>query len=136
MTLIFPSLGDLLENRRIRPEDGYDFGFRWRGPGALGYHHRLTWVGPRGRNHESAPPGELYLLALGLVNGGTAELLCVIPPVEGDPAANVRAILKGWEDVCGEPNSVDWVRDRVSEALQARWASKPHPRARGSREPL
>lgn len=128
-TLIFPSLGDLLENRGIpfsatRPEDGYDFGVRWRGPGTLV--HRLTWLGPRGRTEKSAAPGELYLLGLGFGNGGSAELLCVIPPVEGDPVANVREILKGWEDVCGEPNSTDWIRDRVSEALQAGWATKPH----------
>jgi hypothetical protein len=131
-TLVFPSLDALLRNRGIQPrtdggymEDGYDFGVRWCGPGLLV--HRLTWLGPLGRTEDSAPPGELYLLALGMANGGAAELLCVIPPVEGDPAYNVRAILDGWQDVCGEPNSVNWVRDRVGEALRAGWATVPQP---------
>jgi hypothetical protein len=134
VSVIFPTLADLLRNRQIQPrtdggymEDGYEFGVLWRG-GSGRDHYRLTWIGPLGRGPTSADPGELYLLRLG---DGTTELLCVIPPFDGPlPDANVEAILDGWAEVCGFPNSVDWIRDRVWEALRAGWAQPVGARTR------
>lgn len=129
-TVVFPSLDAFLASRRIQPridggymEDSYDFGVNWQGSRRDAY--RLTWIGPLGRDRDSAAPGELYLLTFGT---GTVELLCVIPPVPpslGRPDSNVQAILSGWSEVDG-PNGIDWIRDRVAEALRAGWA---HPAA-------
>lgn len=140
-TLTFQTLAEFHRNRRLRHadkageyvEDGHDFGIHWRGPARARY--RLTWMGPRYRAEDSAPAGELYLANLA---EGSIELLCVIPPttyevsdsslsVAGDPAFNVRAILSGWEEVEDTPNSVDWVRDRVAEAIRADWATAAVP---------
>jgi hypothetical protein len=116
--------------------DEYDYGLYWYDAHRNTY--RLSWMGPIGRTDESAPPGELYIAKL---NDGVVQWLCTIPPVphgldealrDVSPVRadyNVEQILTGWADVCGEPNSLGWIRDRVWEALRAGWATKPGLRA-------
>jgi hypothetical protein len=136
---MFSTRGAMLDSRLVRhfngrfAEDGYDFGIWWRDD--CGGVYRLTWVGARGRG-DVALAGELYLerVNVGARDRGwfidRVELLCIIPPVPTTPDENDRPeqrvsdILDGWAEVCGEPNSVAWIRDRVAEALQAGWAEK------------
>lgn len=149
MSVYFPTLDEMLRNRRVvrradgsYAEDSYDYGVWWRDD--RGGVYRLTWIGDRMRDRD-ADPGELYLARLSgptrvgfdLGGGesavaisagratGSVELLCCVAPVEGHPTERLDAILDGWADVCGETNSVAWVRDRVAEALEARWATRP-----------
>jgi len=135
MSVTFPTLGDFLRNRRIETrtdgsfiEDSYDLGVHWLD--RVGGQYRLTWIGPApvGRGPKSGDPGELYLIR---VPDGMTEFLCVIPPADGPrPAENAENILDGWAEVCGLPNSTDWIRDRVYEALRAGWAQNAGARSR------
>jgi transcriptional regulator with XRE-family HTH domain len=127
---LFPDLVTMLRNRRVTQrddgsfaEDSFDFGVWWRD--RRGGVFRLTWIGPRMRDEPSLA-GELYLVRLDRGDTRDVELLCVIPPVDGDaPDENVERILDGWGDVCGAEGSVLWVRDRAREAIDAGWATDP-----------
>jgi hypothetical protein len=85
--------------RRI-PSIERDVGLWWReGNGPL---HRAAWV------HDT---GELYLVRLGptVDDGGRVEVLGVAE----DRYALERA-LTGWRQVCGQPQSLRWLRDRAA----------------------
>lgn len=126
MSVVYPSHEDFLISRglALAMADSHDYGIWWRDN--VGGVYRLTWLGPRRRPAGAGAPGELYLLALRGSHFGSAELLCVIPPIDDDPFepldGNVERLLDGWAEVCGKDGSVDWIRDRVREALAAGWA--------------
>jgi hypothetical protein len=84
--------------RKRSPER--DVGLYWRG-GDNGPTYRAAWL---------AETGELISVRHGAVNdgGGVVEVLAVIR-YESD----LEEALEGWEDVCGEPGSIDWLRARA-----------------------
>ena len=77
-----------------------DMGLYWR-EGVNGPTYRAAWI-------EST--GELVSVRHGALNdgGGVVEVLGVFP----DPR-DLEDALEGWEDVCGEPDSVAWLRARA-----------------------
>jgi hypothetical protein len=77
-----------------------DVGLYWR-DGERGPTYRAAWL---------AETGELVSVRHGAVNdgGGVVELLAMIP-YEHD----LEDALDGWEDVCGEPGSMGWLRARA-----------------------
>jgi hypothetical protein len=125
------------ELRRRSPE--LDFGVWWRAAGVV---YRLTWVEATGelvavqltparaipfhvlednleRVHVPREYAERLVDAAGLtfgvaVVGGEAESVTVLGVVQGRDA--VERLLDGWADVCGAPDSVEWVVGRVNDA--------------------
>ena len=91
--------------RKHSPER--DVGLYWR-EGVSGHTYRAAWL---------ADTGELIIVRHGPINdgGGLVEVLGVFPDFE-----DVEAALEGWEEVCGEPNSVDWLRERAEAGLAYR----------------
>lgn len=76
-----------------------DFGLYWR-DGHNGATYRAAWL---------EATGELIAVRHGALNdgGGTVERLGVFPDVR-----DVEDALDGWEEICGEPDSVHWLRAR------------------------
>jgi hypothetical protein len=97
----YPSLADFGwgDRRRLRSRER-DFGLRWISA-ASPWPWRAAWV---------EGTGELYVVQSGEASagGGHVEVLAVA----FDLAAIDRA-LAGWEEVCGEPGSLDWLRQRA-----------------------
>jgi hypothetical protein len=93
--------------RKQSPER--DLGLYWR-EGVSGPTFRAAWL---------QDTGELICVRHGAINdgGGTVEILGVFPEFE-----DVESALEGWEDVCGEPDSVGWLRRR---AQAWRWPYAP-----------
>ncbi len=85
---------------RRRPSPELDVGLWWRdGEGAAVA--RAAWV---------RATGELIVVRYGSTDGdgGTVEVLTLIP---GE--ADLECVTAGWEDVCGEVDSLRWLRIRA-----------------------
>lgn len=85
------------EVRRRSPE--HDFGVWWREGEENWPRYRVSWV---------QRTGELYAAQLtggSQASDGPVEILFLTL----DP----EAVLAGWEERCGEPRSLPWVRDRL-----------------------
>lgn len=96
----FASLRHFLEgDPRRTPSRERDLGLRWRD--ATGHLFRAAWV---------VDTGELVLVQVGApeTGGGHVEVLATA----GDED-ELRHALAGWEDVCGEPRSAEWLRRRA-----------------------
>jgi hypothetical protein len=97
----YPSVVEFVagDRRRLRSRER-DFGLRWMGPRSSSP-WRAAWV---------EATGELYVVQSGdpQAGGGHVEVLAL----ESELPAVERA-LAGWEDVCGEPGSLDWLRRRA-----------------------
>lgn len=109
-------LGD---RRRISSRER-DIGLWWReGDGPL---HRAAWV---------SETGELYLVRLGPPDegGGEVELLAIVEDEE-----LLERELDGWRDVCAQPDSLRWLRERAT-ALEhtSEAAATPSGRIRPAR---
>jgi DNA-directed RNA polymerase subunit RPC12/RpoP len=91
-------------DRRRLPSRERDVGLRWRAAEA-GSPWRAAWV---------EDTGELYVVQSGepATGGGHVEVLGVARELP-----DLAAALAGWEDVCGEPDSLDWLRARCAERL-------------------
>lgn len=78
----------------MRTSLGVDFGVWWRD--AAGYTHRVSWAEVTGTFYAVAMvTGRTYLL--GVVKG----------------RAEAERTLDGWADICGKPNSLAWVLERM-----------------------
>jgi hypothetical protein len=113
------------DERRVRSRE-LDVGLWWR-EDADGPLHRAAWVGDT---------GELYLVRLGPAadGGGHVEVLARI-----DDRELMEGVLDGWRERCGEPRSLQWLRERVAlrspasaDGARARRREQA-PRARPSR---
>jgi hypothetical protein len=89
-----------------------DVGLWWRGDG----YHPLTY-----RAAFVEATGELYLMQHeGTPGGGRVDVIGHF-----DDFAELERCLDGWEEVCGDPGSIDWILARVpSRAGSSRGASE------------
>jgi hypothetical protein len=82
----------------------HDVGLWWLGD---------DWHAPRFRAAWVAQTGELYLMQHeGTVGGGHIEVLGRFRSF-----AELHRRVRGWEDVCGESGSIDWLLGRVPRAM-------------------
>lgn len=98
----YPSLRHFLEDDpRRTPSRERDVGLRWRDVGGRIY--RAAWV---------VDTGELVLVQTGAPeNGGGHVEVIGHSASEGE----LLAALAGWEAICGEPCSAEWLRERASD---------------------
>jgi hypothetical protein len=100
---------------RRRESEEIEFGREWKD--AAGSRTELSWVVDTGELYAMAEPAEpVFMDPIGdtrvpdlpteLV---TVEVLGVVPD-----RAEVDQLLAGWESEMGKPNSLQWVRDRLS----------------------
>jgi hypothetical protein len=78
-----------------------DVGLWWR-QDPHGPLHRAAWV---------VRTGELYLVRLGPPSegGGEVEVLA-----RTDSRERLEEVLRGWQERCGEPRSLPWLRQRAA----------------------
>jgi hypothetical protein len=101
---------------RRRESDETEFGREWTD--AKGGRTELSWVADTGELYAMAEPVEpVYMDPVGDTRVGelptelvTVEILGVVT----DRAA-IDQLLDGWERAMTEPNSLQWVRDRLSQ---------------------
>jgi hypothetical protein len=101
---------------RRRESEEIEFGREWSD--AKGQRTELSWVADTGELYAMAEPVEaVYMDPVGDTRVGelptelvTVEILGVVPE-----RATVDQLLDGWERAMGQPNSVQWVRDRLSQ---------------------
>ena len=86
------------DDRRLSSREE-DLGLRWLGHD--GRMHRAAWV---------ADTGELTLIQYGPPEhgGGHVEVLGKFAD-----RAELEAVIEGWQERCGLPDSLEWLRDRV-----------------------
>jgi hypothetical protein len=105
---------------RRRESQEVEFGREWSD--ARGLRTELSWVADTGELYAMAEPSEpVFMDPIGdtrvpdlpteLV---TVDILGVVPD-----RAHVDELLAGWEDEMGRPNSIQWVRDRLSSLNSA-----------------
>jgi hypothetical protein len=99
--------------RRVHSRER-DVGLWWR-EDADGPLHRAAWVDDT---------GELYLVRLGPAEQGGGEVEVLANLEDGE---HLEHVLEGWRELCGQPRSLMWLRERVgrSGAARARVARKP-----------
>jgi hypothetical protein len=97
----YPSLGAFyLADPRRRSSRERDLGLWWRAAAPSAATFRAAWV---------QSTGELYLMQHeGLPGGGRIRVLASAPSFE-----DLESSLPGWQTVCGEPGSVDWLLERI-----------------------
>ena len=82
----------------------HDVGLWWLGD---------DWHAPRFRAAWVAQTGELYLMQHeGTAGGGQVEVLGRFRSF-----AELHRRMRGWEEVCGEPGSIDWLFSRAPRTL-------------------
>jgi hypothetical protein len=88
------------DERRVRSRE-FDVGLWWR-EDVDGPLHRAAWV---------SDTGELYLVRLGPAEdgGGLVEVLARV-----ENRALLDGLLDGWRERCGEPRSLQWLRERAA----------------------
>jgi DNA-directed RNA polymerase subunit RPC12/RpoP len=96
--------------RLLSPE--VDFGLYWREREAAAT-HRAAWI---------EETGELYVVKAGpsRLGGGHVEVLATADRRRIDEA------LEGWEEQCGRPGSMDWLRGRAAGVARSgrRWGAR------------
>src|SRR3954447_14210361 len=95
-----------------------DLGLRWvDGEGAT---YRAAWI---------ARTEEIYCVRYRTADGdgGTVEVIASLP------ASSVDRGLAGWNEICGQPESYEWLRRRVRPTESAAACSGTPQRARRSR---
>jgi hypothetical protein len=103
-------------NPRRRESDETEFGREWSD--AAGMRTELAWVADTGELYAMAEPVEqVYMDPVGDTRVGdlptellTVEILGVIPD-----RATLDRVLDGWADAMPGDNSIQWVRDRISQ---------------------
>ena len=101
----YPSLGAFyVADRRRGTSRERDVGLWWRGQGPHSPTYRAAYV---------EATGELYLMQHeGTPGGGRVDVLGRF-----DSFAELHRLVDGWEEVCGEPGSIDWLLARVPRTL-------------------
>jgi hypothetical protein len=101
----YPSLGAFYTaDRRRGTSRERDVGLWWRGDGPHAPTFRAAYV---------EATGELYVMQHeGTAGGGQVEVLARFRSF-----AELHRRVRGWEEVCGEPGSIDWLLSRVPRAL-------------------
>jgi len=93
-------------DRRRATSRERDVGLWWRARGPLARTYRAAYV---------EATGELYVMQHeGMRGGGQVQVLGRF-----DSFAELHRLIAGWEDVCGEPGSIDWLTARLGRALAA-----------------
>jgi hypothetical protein len=93
-------------DRRRATSRERDVGLWWRARGPLAPTYRAAYV---------EATGELYVMQHeGMRGGGRVQVLGRF-----DSFAELHRALAGWEDVCGEPGSIDWLMGRTGRTLAA-----------------
>jgi hypothetical protein len=91
-------------DRRRATSRERDVGLWWRGDGSLPRSYRAAYV---------EGTGELYVMQHeGMRGGGRVQVLG-----RYDSFAELHRVVAGWEDVCGDPGSIDWLLARVGRVL-------------------
>ena len=91
-------------DRRRATSRERDVGLWWRASGPLPRSYRAAFV---------EATGELYVMQHeGMRGGGRVQVLGSF-----DSFAELHRRVAGWEDVCGEPGSIDWLMARVGCVL-------------------
>lgn len=81
-----------------------DYGVHWRSTSEWGT-SRLSYI---------RDTGEVYAVKF---SPARVEVLGIVPPDDEEIFyRTLDRILKGWLDQCGEPNGLQWVRERLKEA--------------------
>ena len=108
----FESLAELYATPARWRSPERDVGLRWRDSDGATY--RAAWI----RDTE-----ELYCVRHLTAADGAApvEVLARVSRTTLDSA------LAGWQDVCGEPGSYEWLCDRAGAARSARFARQSSP---------
>jgi hypothetical protein len=101
----YPSLGAFyIADRRRATSRERDVGLWWRGEGTHAPTFRAAYV---------EATGELYVMQHeGTPGGGRVEVLGRF-----NSFAELHRLVRGWEDVCGEPGSIDWLLTRLDRPL-------------------
>ena len=102
---IYLSLGSFYAaDRRRATSRERDVGLWWRAAGPLAPTYRAAFV---------EATGELYVMQHeGMRGGGRVQVLG-----RYGSFAELHRVLAGWEDVCGDPGSIDWLMARTGRAL-------------------
>jgi hypothetical protein len=101
----YPSLGAFyIDDRRRATSRERDVGLWWRGEHAHSPTYRAAFV---------EATGELYLMQHeGTTGGGHVEVLGSFASF-----AELHRLVAGWEEICGERGSIDWLLERAPRAL-------------------
>jgi hypothetical protein len=101
--LAFPSLSAFTTALAARGTSAeVDFGWPWRSAG-FGASYRAAWL---------TGTGELFVVRLGPgPRAGGVELIAHVPDVHV-----LDSMMEGWQQACGEFDSVRWLRARVATA--------------------
>jgi hypothetical protein len=86
---------------RRRSSREQDVGLWWR-VGAHGPIYRAAWV---------RETGELYVTRLGRLEDGRGEVVVL---GRARDRGQLEEVLKGWQDVCPQPDSMTWLRHRAA----------------------
>jgi hypothetical protein len=99
------SLGSFYSSDRRRATSRErDVGLWWRAHGPLARTYRAAYV---------EATGELYVMQHeGMRGGGRVQVVGRF-----DSFAELHRVIAGWEDVCGEPGSIDWLMTRTGRVL-------------------
>jgi hypothetical protein len=104
-TTTYLSLGAFYgDDKRRDISREHDLGLWWLGD---------DWHAPRFRAAWVAQTGELYLMQHeGMPGGGRVQVLARMRSF-----AELHRLVAGWEDVCGDPGSIDWLMARTGRQL-------------------
>jgi hypothetical protein len=99
------SLGSFYSSDRRRATSRErDVGLWWRAHGPLARTYRAAYV---------EATGELYVMQHeGMPGGGRVQVLARMRSF-----AELHRLVAGWEDVCGDPGSIDWLMARTGRQL-------------------
>lgn len=93
------------EERRFSGEA--DYGVWWKSGHEDHSSYRISYV---------EKTGEIYIVEEGFKNKGFIALLAIVPPDNREGGLYYRTletILEGWADMCGKPNGIEWVKERL-----------------------
>jgi hypothetical protein len=103
----YPSLVSFYRaDRRRRSSPEQDLGLWWR-VGVRGPLYRAAWV---------RATGELYVTRLGRLQDPGGEVLVL---GQARDRGHLETVLKGWRDVCPQPDSMSWLRHRAARLAPA-----------------
>jgi hypothetical protein len=101
---------------RRRSSREQDVGLWWR-VGAHGPVYRAAWV---------RDTGELYVTRLGTLQDGSGEVVVLGRARE---RSQLEEVLRGWQDVCPQPDSMTWLRHRAASLEPAEKPARSSARA-------
>ena len=108
------------QDPRRRPSEELEFGQDWHD--ADGARYELSWVRDTGELYSMSEPNAAIVSdGLGDQRLGSLPSDTISVEVLGEIAAEdqLEAALAGWRDAMAQPNSLQWVRDRVAGGAAA-----------------